>query len=106
MPRLMNPGRRTSRLVLLFSILSPAIAGLGCGAAAPSPETPTAEAASPAAPVLNPDPQGAVATGTYRNLFVDLGYPASAVDAKLKDAYERVFHGSADEAVFFDAGEN
>ena len=97
---------KTPRLALLlsFSLV------LGCSAAAPAPEVPAAAAppteVNPSTPVLVPNPQGSVANGTYRNLFVDLGYPQSAVDAKLADAYKRIFHGTADEVVFFDAGEN
>ena len=98
--------RRAPRLTLLFSF---SLAALGCSAAAPAPEAPAAgppAEANPSTPVLVPNPQGSVASGTYRNLFVDLGYPQSAVDAKIADAYKRIFHGAADEVVFFEAGEN
>jgi oligosaccharide reducing-end xylanase len=99
--------RRAPRLAASLSI---SFAALGCAASAPVAEAPAAGASpaevSPALPVLAPDPAGSVASGTYRDLFVELGYPASAVDVKLRDAYERLFHGPAEEVVFFDAGEN
>jgi len=53
-----------------------------------------------------PSRQGAVATGTYRNLFVELGKPQAGVDAKLADAYRRLFHGGDDERVMYEAGSN
>lgn len=45
-------------------------------------------------------------TGVYRNLFAELGRSQADIDAKLADAYRRVFHGGEDERVMFDAGSN
>jgi oligosaccharide reducing-end xylanase len=65
-------------------------------------------ASESAASLVQPEPAGAGAfvTGQYRNLFAELGKPAAAIDAKIADAYRRIFHGPADEVVRFDAGRN
>lgn len=53
------------------------------------------------------DGTGAYATGRYRNLFAELGYSRSAVQAKIDAAYRQLFHGDPQtQAVFFPAGRN
>jgi oligosaccharide reducing-end xylanase len=49
---------------------------------------------------------GAVASGQYRNLFAEAGKPATEIDRKVAEAYQKLFHGGPDEAVMFDAGQN
>jgi oligosaccharide reducing-end xylanase len=84
---------------VLGSVLSCAI--LACSGAQPSPPAPLpVGSAAPASGV------GAVATGQYRNLFAELGKPASDIDRKVSDAYRQLFHGGPDEVVMFEAGQN
>jgi oligosaccharide reducing-end xylanase len=97
----------SSRSLSLLALL--AAAGLSCSAARSSAAPSEAAAAQPAEARLastEPAPAGAVPTGKYRNLFAELGKSARDVDAKLGDAYQRLFHGSADEVLMFDAGRN
>jgi oligosaccharide reducing-end xylanase len=91
------------------------VAGWACSAAQPKPEAPVGspqatEAATGAAPVpsqlLLPPPVGAYQSGRYRNLFVEVGLPAAGVEAKVAAAYQQLFHGSAEQRVMFDAGQN
>jgi oligosaccharide reducing-end xylanase len=99
----MNPSRSPSLVALLSAI------GLGCSAARSGAVPSEAAAVQPAEAQrasAAPAPAGAVPTGKYRNLFAELGKSARDVDAKLSDAYQRLFHGSADEALMFDAGRN
>ena len=50
---------------------------------------------------------GAVASGHYRNLFVEAGHSPQAVAAKVNAAYEQLFYGNpATQAVYFPAGTN
>ncbi len=57
------------------------------------------------APVAQTD--GAVATGNYRNLFVEAGHSPQAVTVKIDSAFQQLFHGDpATQAVYFPAGTN
>jgi oligosaccharide reducing-end xylanase len=50
---------------------------------------------------------GAVATGHYRNLFVEAGHSSQEVTAKIDSAFQQLFHGDpATQAVYFPAGTN
>jgi len=50
---------------------------------------------------------GAFATGKYRNLFVEIGYSAQEVTARIDRAFEQLFHGDPDtQAVYFPTGKN
>jgi len=50
---------------------------------------------------------GAFATGRYRNLFVEAGYPQQEVTAKINGAFQQLFHGDPNtQAVYFPAGTN
>jgi oligosaccharide reducing-end xylanase len=52
-------------------------------------------------------PQGAFATGIYRNLFVENGHELHEVTGRLHGAFEQLFYGNPDdEAVYFSAGAN
>ena len=56
------------------------------------------------APPVN---NGAVATGHYRNLFVEAGHSPAEVTAKIDSAFQQLFHGDpAAQAVYFPAGAN
>lgn len=51
--------------------------------------------------------EGAVATGEYRNVFVELGHSEEEVRAKLDLGFQSLFHGSEDnQAVYYVTGEN
>ena len=55
-----------------------------------------------AAPV--PPDKGAFETGVYRNMFLERGYAADEIQAKVKALYEHLFHGNPDDqAVMYDA---
>jgi hypothetical protein len=75
--------------------------------ASPDPGGPSASAqpTSSGAP-LERSREGAFATRRHRNLFAEIGKPAADIDAKIADAYQRLFHGSPDQVVRFDAGRN
>ena len=47
--------------------------------------------------------KGAFETGRYRNLFVEMGYAPSDVDAKLREVFNDVFHGA--NKVYFEVGD-
>ncbi|HTQ53400.1 MAG TPA: glycosyl hydrolase family 8 [Bryobacteraceae bacterium] len=50
---------------------------------------------------------GAVATGCYRDLFVEAGIPEKAVNRKLDAAFRQLFHGDpGSQAVYYAAGRN
>jgi Endoglucanase Y len=60
--------------------------------------TPAASAAASA---------GAVATDHYPDLFAEAGIPAAEVEARIEEAFGRLFHGDPDEeAVYYEAGAN
>jgi hypothetical protein len=73
---------------------------------------PAAMAAAPPAPVGSPtsalsDGNGAFATGKYRNLFAELGYTDSQIDAKIQKAWKELFEGGGEnEPLFTPAGSN
>lgn len=51
--------------------------------------------------------EGSVATGEYRNLFVELGYSQDEVRAKLDRGFHSLFHGDKDnETIYYVTGEN
>lgn len=51
--------------------------------------------------------EGAVATGKYRNLFVEAGHSSAEVSQKITNAFAQFFHGQpASEALFYSAGTN
>jgi oligosaccharide reducing-end xylanase len=57
---------------------------------------------SPLAP-----PAGAVATGRYRNMFVEAGHSPEDVSAKINATFQQLFHGDPNtQAVYFPAGTN
>lgn len=83
---------------------------LACAGGRPTPTGATEQATTSAysGPRLGqPATQGAAVTGTYRNLFVELGKPEAEVRAKLDAAYQQLFHGEPrDQAIVFPAGQN
>jgi oligosaccharide reducing-end xylanase len=48
--------------------------------------------------------QGGFTTGKYRNVLVEMGYDAQAVEAKLKEVFNDVFHGP--NKVYFEVGDS
>ncbi|MCU0788804.1 MAG: glycosyl hydrolase family 8 [Verrucomicrobia bacterium] len=79
---------RSSLAWLLASALPLGLAG--CGS---SPEAPSES--------------GAVATGQYRNLFVEAGHSPEAVSARIEAAFQQLFHGDPDsQALYYPAGTN
>ena len=52
---------------------------------------------------LNPWKKGGFETGQYRNLFVEMGYEPTVVDAKLKSVFNDVFYGP--NKVYFEVGD-
>jgi oligosaccharide reducing-end xylanase len=99
----MNP----TRSLPLLALLSAASPSCSAARSSASPSESAAVQPSEAQRVsAEPAPSGAVPTGKYRNLFAEIGKSARDVDARLSDAYQRLFHGSADEALMFDAGSN
>jgi oligosaccharide reducing-end xylanase len=56
------------------------------------------------ATAFTPLKKGAFETGQYRNLFVEMGYKQSDVDAKLKEVFNDVFHGP--NKVYFEVGDS
>ncbi len=53
---------------------------------------------------LEPWTKGGFETGKYRNLFVEMGYEPSAVDAKVKEVFNDVFRGP--NKVYFEVGDS
>ena len=105
------------RILVLYLLIS--IAGCGPRQQPEAQSRPPTPAEPPSAPVesaaqppvlgppLEPPKQGAFTTGSYRNLFVELGKPKAEVDAKIAGAYQQLFHGEPKEqAVMFEAGSN
>jgi oligosaccharide reducing-end xylanase len=73
--------------------------------AEPASQPPAAEAESQAPPV--PPERGAFETGSYRNLFLERGFPAAQVDQKIERAYAQLFHGDPEQqSLRFEAGKN
>ena len=48
--------------------------------------------------------KGGFETGQYRNVFVEMGYEPAAVEAKLKEVFNDVFHGP--NKVYFEVGDS
>lgn len=70
-------------------------------------QAPPAAEPAPQGQPLRPADKGAFFTGEYRNLFAELGHKSDEIDAKIKKAYEQLFHGDPKEqAVLFAAGKN
>jgi len=70
---------------------------------------PTGQGAFAHQPTTAPRPPGvgAVASGTYRNLFAELGHTPADIDRRLQSAFAQLFHGNPrTQAVFFAAGAN
>jgi oligosaccharide reducing-end xylanase len=54
-----------------------------------------------------PPATGAVASGHWRNLFAERGYPEAEVSRKIEEAWQSLFHGDPDqEAVYFEKTHN
>jgi len=50
---------------------------------------------------------GAFATGQYRNLFAEAGYPPEQVTAKIEAAFQQLFHGDPNtQSVYYPVGTN
>jgi len=110
--------RGMKRHLLVFAgCIALASAGFGCdGAKSSRTETPGGEGAAAAAPVElrrlsttveAPTGNGAVVTGEYRNLFVELGYAPEEVQAKLDNGFQQLFHGDEEnQTVYYVTGEN
>lgn len=56
------------------------------------------------AKAYTPWKKGGIETGKYRNVFVEMGYKKSAVDAKLKEVFNDVFRGP--NKVYFEVGDS
>lgn len=54
--------------------------------------------------IIKPWPQGAWVTGQYRNVFLELGYSQTDIEAKLTQAYYDVFEGP--NKVYFEVGDS
>jgi oligosaccharide reducing-end xylanase len=63
--------------------------------------------AGPLLPAPTPPSTGAVASGHWRNLFVERGYSETQVSRKIEEAWQQLFHGDPDDqAVYFEKGQN
>ncbi|WP_438446053.1 glycosyl hydrolase family 8 [Gorillibacterium sp. sgz5001074] len=49
---------------------------------------------------------GAFFTGTYRNVFLEYGYPEKEIEAKVQSAWEEMFFGSEAVRIYHPAGED
>lgn len=97
--------RNVPVLVLALCAGSSSCSGSPPRASAPGAQ-PSVQPAAAEVAAARASTGGAFATGSYRNLFVEAGKPLPEVEAKISDAYRRIFHGSAEEVVMFDAGQN
>ncbi|WP_440119494.1 glycosyl hydrolase family 8 [Paenibacillus sp. QZ-Y1] len=50
--------------------------------------------------------KGAYYTGTYRNLFLELGYSDDEINAKLEETWNELFYGDADSRIYHPMGED
>lgn len=50
--------------------------------------------------------KGAFYTGTYRNLFLELGYDDSEITEKLEKTWTELFYGDADTRIYYPMGED
>jgi oligosaccharide reducing-end xylanase len=104
------------RICFALVILSLLLAACGTGSPLPLPETPTTAAVEPATPTPTITPQPTPArtsvksfdSGRYRNLLAEyLGKNDTEIQAKLDDAWNRLFYGSDEsERVYFPVGED
>src|SRR5690554_1690572 len=53
---------------------------------------------------LKPWEEGAFETGEYRNMFLEMGYKQSEIDARLKQIYTDLFEG--DNKIYFEANDS
>lgn len=52
------------------------------------------------------DGRGAYATGIYRNLFAENGYPEKEISRKLNAGFDQLFYGDTSKVIYFSAGSN
>lgn len=53
------------------------------------------------------DRVGSVASGKYPNLFAEAGYSQAEIDARIRTAFQQLFHGDSEsEALFYPSGAN
>ena len=57
----------------------------------------------PAAPI---PVGGAVYTGNYRNMFKELGYSETEINAKVDNAWQKFFYGTEEERIYYPVGED
>jgi oligosaccharide reducing-end xylanase len=71
------------------------------------PGATTDDEVSAAASIAPATAAPAAISGTYRNLFAELGHSAGDVQAKLRAGFEQLFHGDPEnEAVYYEIGKN
>lgn len=49
---------------------------------------------------------GAFVTGTYRNVFQELGYSAAEIEARVADTWSKLFEGGEDTRIYYEAGDD
>lgn len=49
--------------------------------------------------------QGAYGSGTYRNVFLELGYSEEEIAARVEDTWKRLFEGPEDTRIYYEAGD-
>lgn len=49
---------------------------------------------------------GAYTTGTYRNVFEECGYSKEAVEQRVEETFQKIFHGSEAERFYHEAGDD
>ncbi|MBB6690930.1 xylanase [Cohnella xylanilytica] len=49
--------------------------------------------------------QGAYETGTYRNVFLELGYSEEEIAARVEETWKRLFEGPEDTRIYYEAGD-
>jgi endo-1,4-beta-D-glucanase Y len=104
------PGRYTRRQFLKLAAAWAALPAVleACGdlPATRNPET-TPAATPTTASTATPDVRPAFASGVYRNLFAEQGYPAVEVTAKIDAAWQSLFTSTDDQRrVYYPAGAN
>lgn len=50
--------------------------------------------------------KGAYYTGTYRNLFLELGYSDKEINAKLEETWSELFYGDVDSRIYYPMGQD
>ena len=53
-----------------------------------------------------PATEGAAYTGNYRNLFREYGYSEDEINKKVESTWEKLFHGTKDERLYYPVGDN